>query len=113
MDKNELSQKIGTDIAAEYCKSQNATFDPILAIMLASLIVSLVRLAYDCYKDKNRAMKCMQNPSLVAKIILSLEIKKCCAKNKIKLNQKQLKEALLNYKLSEEELSNLFSGDIK
>jgi hypothetical protein len=113
MDKNELSQDIGTAVAASYCKSQNTTFDPILAIMLASLIVSLVRLAYDCYKDRNKAMKCMQNPSLLARIMLSLEIKKCCAKNKIKLNQKQLKDALLNYKLSEEELSILFSGETK
>lgn len=108
---NELAHKIATDVTADYCKNQNATFDPVLVVMIASLIVSIVRLVYECYKDRNKAINCMQNPSFLARMILSLEIRKFCITNKVKLNQKQLKEALLNYKLSQEELSILFSGE--
>lgn len=112
MKKYNLSPKdakaadMALKIAASYTKKEGYTLDPMTILMIAGLIINLAKIAYECYKDKNKAVNAMQNPGLIAKIILAREIRKACKTGVVK--HSTLKEAFLKEKFTTEDLMSLF-----
>jgi len=108
-----MSNKLAKEFAEDYYEDEPSAFDPITVIMIAGLLINLIRLAYDCYKDRNKVVNMMQKPSLLAKMVLVREIRKVCKEYNSNINQKKLKEVILNRKISKEELLSLLSENEK
>lgn len=108
-----MSNKLAKEFAEDYYEDEPSSFDPVTILIISGLIINLVRLAYDCYKDRNKTVNIMQNPSFLARMILVIEIRKICKEFNSNINQKKLKEVILNRKISKEELLSLLSENEK
>ena len=104
-----MNKELAQELAENYYEDEPSALDPFTILMIAGLLVNLIRLAYDCYKDQNKAINVMQKPSLLARMVLVREIRKVCKEYKSNINQKKLKEVILNRKISREELLSLLS----
>ena len=104
-----MNNKLAQEFAEDYYEDEPSALDPITILMIAGLLVNLIRLAYDCYKDRNKTANIMQKPSLLARMVLVREIRKICKEYNSNINQKKLKEVILNRKISREELLSLLS----
>ena len=104
-----MNDKLAQEFAEDYYEDEPSALDPITILMIAGLLVNLIRLAYDCYKDRNKTVNIMQKPSLLARMVLAREIRKICKEYNSNINQKKLKEVILNRKISRDELLSLLS----
>jgi hypothetical protein len=104
-----MSDKLAQEFAEDYYDGDLSAIDPITILMIAGLLVNLIRLAYDCYKDRNKTVNILQKPSLLARMVLVRQIRKISKEYHSNINQKKLKEVILNRKISREELLSLLS----
>lgn len=81
--------------------------DPITIIMIAGLIVNLVRLVYECRKNRQDAAYKLKHPSLFDKLILRKQVGQFCKDKDI--DARHLFKELLAWNLSSDDVQKLLN----
>ena len=71
-----MSEKIAEEILSEGVEIQDRKLDPVTMIMLASAIISLIRLYMECKKSKEEAVKQSRNSGVIENRIVKRELRK-------------------------------------
>lgn len=102
--------KITENVAGKY-SSKGYQIDPMTIIFIIGILVDVVKMVIACYDKSNysNAVKKINNPSILDKIILSRRIN-ILAKQDEKFSHidcNHLRECLLDINLTEEEFTNI------
>lgn len=81
------------------------SLDPLTIIMIAGLIVNVVKLIYECRKDKQTIAYRLRHPSLLDKLILRRHVGRFCQDKDI--DARHLFKELLGWNLSDNEIEGL------
>lgn len=100
------SESIANKIAQKLTKNYGYSFDPFTIIMIAGVIINIIRLVYECRKDKEERVAMLRSPSLIEKIVLRRHIGKACLGTDIK--SQDLYRELVGWNLSTAEIEGLF-----
>ena len=94
-------------IIAGYSDKEGYSLDPMTIIAIIGFVLNVVEMVKKCYGPNNeeKALDTMQNPGIIARIILGRMVNKFCQENN--LNKTTFKDVVLNTKFSKEELSQL------
>lgn len=96
-------------IISKYMEKEGYSLDPMTILAIVGFILNVVEMVKKCYGPNNteKAVDTMQNPGIVARIILGRMINKFCQENG--LNKTTFKDVVLNNDLSKEDLLNLLN----
>jgi hypothetical protein len=100
------SESIATKIALKL-NNNGYSLDPLTIIMIAGLIVNVVRLVYECRKDRQATAYRLKHPSLFDKLVLRKQVGQFCQDKNI--DARHLFKELLGWNLSSTEVESLLN----